>query len=144
MRAQERTHRRSVRVEYLLPDEAASAGRARGLTSRFLTHPRHRATCVTAVTAERIDDVKLVVSELVANATEHGKSGCRLRLQMTDGRVTVEVYDDNPIPPRIRPFTADGESGRGLAMVRCLAQRLDVRSVTGGGKRVRAVLALPV
>ncbi|MER8007892.1 ATP-binding protein [Streptomyces sp. SLBN-31] len=124
-----------------MSDEAASAGRARGLTSRFLTHPRHRAT---SVTAERIDDVKLVVSELVANATEHGKSGCRLRLQMTDGRVTVEVYDDNPVPPRIRPFTADGESGRGLAMVRCLAQRLDVSSVTGGGKRVRAVLALPV
>ncbi|MFD8304583.1 ATP-binding protein [Streptomyces sp. NPDC059690] len=141
MRAQERTHRRSVRVEYLLPDEAASAGRARGLTSRFLTRSRHRATWVTA---ERIDDVKLVVSELVANATEHGRSGCRLRLQVTDGRVTVEVYDDNPVPPRIRPFTAEGESGRGLAMVRCLAQRLDVRSVTGGGKRVRAVLALPV
>ena len=141
MRAQGRTHRRSVRVEYLLPDEAASAGRARGLTSRFLTHSGHRAT---RVTAERIDDVKLVVSELVANATEHGRNGCRLRLQVTDGQVTVEVYDDSPVPPRIRPFTAEGESGRGLAMVRCLAQRLDVRSVTGGGKRVRAVLALPV
>jgi hypothetical protein len=39
-------------------------------------------------------------------------------------------------------LTAEGESGRGLAMVRCLAQRFDIIPVSGGGKRVRAVLAI--
>ncbi|MFJ9543235.1 ATP-binding protein [Streptomyces sp. NPDC101225] len=138
MRAQRRTHGRSVRVEYLLLDEAASAGRARGLTSKFLARSRVR----TGAAPAEIDDVRLVVSELVANATQHGRSACRLRLHVSEERVTVEVYDDSPLPPRVRPFTADGERGRGLAMVRCLAQRLDVAAVTGGGKRVRAVLAL--
>ncbi|WP_405673594.1 ATP-binding protein [Streptomyces sp. NBC_01530] len=139
MRAHRRTQWRSVRVEYLLLDEAASARRARGLASKFLACSR---LPTAEVEAEQIDDVKLVVSELVANATRHGRSACRLRLQVSDERVTVEVYDESPLPPRVRPFTADGESGRGLAMVRCLAQHLDVMSVTGGGKRVRAVLAL--
>ncbi len=82
------------------------------------------------------------MSELVANATEHGRGECRLRIQLSDERVTVEVYDDNPAPPRVRPLTAEGESGRGLAMVRCLAHRFDVTPVTGGGKRVRAILAI--
>ncbi|MDL5204325.1 ATP-binding protein [Streptomyces sp. ALI-76-A] len=139
MRTHRRTHRRSVRVEYLLPDEAASAGRARKLTSAFLSRPRHR---MARVDAEQIDDAALIVSELVTNATRHGRSACRLRLQVSAERVTVEVYDDSPVPPRVRPLTDGGESGRGLAMVRCLAQRLDVVPVSGGGKRVRAVLAI--
>ena len=139
MRAHRRTHRRSVRVEYLLPDEAASAGQARRLTSEFLARSRHQ---LARVDAEQIDDATLIVSELVANATEHGRGECRLRLQLSDERVTVEVYDDNPTPPRVRPLTAEGESGRGLAMVRCLAHRLDVTPLTGGGKRVRAILAI--
>ncbi|MFC4465741.1 ATP-binding protein [Streptomyces xiangluensis] len=138
MRTRRRTHRRSVRVEYLLPDEAASAGRARRLTSAFLSRSRHR---MTPVDAEQIDDATLIVSELVTNATRHGRSPCRLRLQVSDERVTVEVYDDSPAHLRVRLPTADGESGRGLALVRCLAQRFDVTPVTGGGERVRAVLA---
>ncbi|MGH1553402.1 ATP-binding protein [Streptomyces sp. L7] len=52
------------------------------------------------VDEEQIDDATLIVSELVANATEHRRGECRLRLQLSDERVTVEVYDDNPTPPR--------------------------------------------
>jgi anti-sigma regulatory factor (Ser/Thr protein kinase) len=139
MRAHRRTHRRSVRVEYLLPNEIASARRARRLTSQFLARSRPP---MAQVDAGHIDDATLIVSELVANATRHGRSACRLRLQVSDERVTVVVYDGNPNQPRVRPLTAESESGRGLAMVRCLAQRLDVTPVSGGGKRVRAVLAI--
>ncbi|MFJ5306583.1 ATP-binding protein [Streptomyces sp. NPDC088350] len=126
-------------MEYLLPDEAASAGRARRLTSEFLARSRPQ---LARVDAEQIDDATLIVSELVANATEHGRGECRLRLQLSDEKVTVEVYDRSPTPPHVRPLTAEGESGRGLAMVRCLAHRLDVTPLTGGGKRVRAILAI--
>ncbi|WP_244206619.1 ATP-binding protein [Streptomyces swartbergensis] len=139
MRTHRRTHRRSVRVEYVLPEEAASAGRARRLTSEFLGRPRHR---MNRVGAGHIDDAALIVSELVTNATRHGRSACRLRLQRSDEQVTVEVYDDNPGQPRMRSVTTDSEGGRGLALVRCLAQRFDVAPVRGGGKRVRAVLAI--
>ncbi|PAZ11413.1 ATP-binding protein [Streptomyces sp. SA15] len=126
-------------MEYLLPDEAASAGRARKLTSDFLARSRPR---MTRVDAGHIDDATLIVSELVTNATRHGRSACRLRLQVSDRQVTVEVYDDNPDQPRMRPLTAESEGGRGLAMVRCLAQCFDIAPVSGGGKRVRAVLAI--
>lgn len=138
MRTRRRTHRRSVRVEYLLPDQAESAGRARKLTARFLARP---GLGVTGLDAPHIDDATLVVSELVANATRHG-GACRLCLQVSDTRVTVEVYDASPGRPRVRPLTTWGESGRGLAMVRCLAERLDVDPLGGGGNRVRAVLSL--
>ncbi|WP_245685534.1 ATP-binding protein [Streptomyces yerevanensis] len=139
MRTHRRTHRRSVRVEYLLPDEAASAGRARRLTSAFLSRSRHR---MARVDAEQIDDATLIVSELVTNATRHGRSPCRLRLEVSDERVTVEVFDDSPDQLRLRQPAVEDESGRGLAMVRCLAQRFDVTPVIGGGKRVRAILAI--
>jgi len=138
MRTRRRTHRRSVRVEYLLPDEVESAGRARRLTSRFLARPRPGTA---GLDAEHIDDATLVVSELVANATRHG-GACRLCLQVTDTRVTVEVYDSSPGRPLVRPLTTWAESGRGLAMVRCLTERLDVDRLGGGGNRVRAVLSL--
>ena len=138
MRAHRRTHRRFVRVEYLLPDDAESAGRARKLTAQLLARPERRAA---GLDAEHIGDATLIVSELVTNATRHGGT-CRLRLHASDTQVTVEVYDDSPGRPRVRPLTTWGESGRGLAMVRCLAQRLDIDPDSGGGKRVRAVLAL--
>ncbi|MER6421784.1 ATP-binding protein [Streptomyces sp. NPDC001137] len=138
MRTRRRTHRRSARVEYLLPDEAESAGRARKLTSRFLARPDRRTA---GLDAEHIGDATLIVSELVTNATRHGGS-CRLRLHVSDTQVTVEVYDGSPGRPEVRPLTTWAESGRGLAMVRCLAQRFDIDPVDGGGNRVRAVLAL--
>ena len=138
MRTHRRTHRRSAQVEYLLPDEAESAGRARQLTSRFLART-DRGT--TGLDAEHIGDATLIVSELVTNATRHGGS-CRLRLYVSDTQVTVEVYDGSPGRPGVRPLTMWGESGRGLSIVRCLAQRFDIDRVDGGGNRVRAVLAL--
>ncbi|MFG2647908.1 ATP-binding protein [Streptomyces sp. NPDC048436] len=138
MRAHKRAHRHIARVEYALPQEAASAGRARKLTSAFLTRPhRHLAE----VDSERVDDAELIVSELVANATQHGRSPCRLRLEVYDDRVTVEVHDTSPVGPRVLEPSTERDSGRGLAMVRHLAARLEVVGSGRRGKAVRAVLA---
>ncbi len=93
------------------------------------------------MTAERVDDAALVVSELVANAVEHARGGCRLRLEVSGDRVTVEVYDTSPVRPRVRRPSSERENGRGLALVRQLAHRLEVVTVRRGGKTVRAVLA---
>ncbi|WP_371749360.1 ATP-binding protein [Streptomyces sp. NBC_01283] len=138
VRAPKRVHRRVARVEYVLPQEAASAGRARKLTSAFLTRPRRH---LTEVDAERVDDATLIVSELVANATQHGRSPCRLRLQVSGDEVTVEVHDASPVGPRTLKPSTERESGRGLAMVRHLAARLEVVGSGRHGKAVRAVLA---
>ncbi len=82
-----------------------------------------------------------MVPERATNPPRHGRSPCRLPPRVPDDLVVVEVYDNNPAQPRIRALTDDGEHGRGLAMVRHLARRLDVTSAAGGGKTVRAVLA---
>ncbi|MFJ4829504.1 ATP-binding protein [Streptomyces sp. NPDC088747] len=137
MRAHERAVRQTARVEYTLPRTAVSAGRARRLTSAFLTRPR-----TDAPTADQVDDATLIASELVANAVRHGNTGCRLRLQLAHGEVTVEVHDDCPDRPSVRPLDTDSESGRGLAMVQQLANRLEIVSTGFGGKTVRAVLAV--
>lgn len=138
MRTRARTHRRSARVEYSLPRDPSSPGRARKLTSAFLARAQGRTA---GVSTDRADDAALIVSELVTNATRHGRSPCRLRLRVADDQVVVEVYDSSPAQPRIRALTDDGEHGRGLAMVRHLARHLDVTAAAGGGKTVRAILA---
>ncbi|MFB7629410.1 ATP-binding protein [Streptomyces sp. NPDC056149] len=115
-------------------DEAAHW--ARKLTETLLLHRQ-----MPALTADRVDDANLVVSELVTNATRHGRGECRLRLRAGGRRVTVEVHDDSPHWPRVRPIAELAENGRGLAIVRLLARRLSVTGDVGGGKTVRAVLA---
>ncbi|MFE0173631.1 ATP-binding protein [Streptomyces sp. NPDC059002] len=137
MRAHGRAHRLTACVEYALPPEPASAGRARKLTSAFLARSHRRKA---EVTAERVDDVTLIVSELVTNAVQHAQGGCRLRVEVAGNRVTVEVRDASPVHPRIRRSNVVRESGRGLAIVRQLAHRLEVVGTPRGGKTVRAVL----
>ncbi|WP_234434025.1 ATP-binding protein [Streptomyces rimosus] len=70
----------------------------------------------------------LVVTELVTNVTRHTRSSCWLHLAGGPG---------------LRPAQMSEESGRGLVIVRALAQKLDVRAVSGSGKIVRATLRAP-
>lgn len=89
MRASSRRSRRIARVEYTLPRKAATARLARQLTTGFLTGTR-----TPPEAADRVEEARLVVSELVTNATLHGRGRCRLRLSSGEGTVTVEVRDD--------------------------------------------------
>ncbi|MEC4018653.1 ATP-binding protein [Streptomyces sp. H27-D2] len=135
MRAHRRTRQHAARVEYTLRRDDASARWARKLTSAFL------AQGCESPPEEHVDDALLVVSELVANATRHGRSDCRLRLHVHEGLLTVEVQDDSPQRPSSPLPTETGESGRGIALVRHLSRRFEVTGAPGGGKTVRAVLA---
>ncbi|MCH6164009.1 ATP-binding protein [Streptomyces marispadix] len=135
MRASPHRTRRTARVEYTLPRRAVSACWARQLTTGFLTGSR-----TPPQAAEHVEEARLVVSELVTNAALHGQGRCRLRLSSDDGTVTVEVRDDGLRLPHVRRPGRDSESGRGIAMVRGLARRMDVTAAPGGGKTVSAVL----
>ncbi|MEV0499970.1 ATP-binding protein [Streptomyces spectabilis] len=136
MRACRRSPRRAARAEYHLPCQDDSAGLARTLTRTFLARAREDAP-----RPAEVDDAMLVVSELVANATRHGRSCCRLRLTLGRGdQLTVEVHDDNPRYPRLRAVSVSAEHGRGIALVRALSRRLSVSADAHGGKTVRAVL----
>ncbi|RLL70458.1 ATP-binding protein [Streptomyces sp. Z26] len=136
MRARPQGVRRSARVEYALPRQDVSASWARRLTAGFLAGSR-----TPPEAALRTDEATLIVSELVTNATRHGRSRCRLRLSTVAGTITIEVYDDGPGRPTALAANADWEGGRGIALVRHLSRHLDITSHATGGKTVRAVLA---
>ena len=81
----------------------------------------------SSLTAQRLDDLRLVISELVTNAVVHG-NGRTIEVRLTaDGPVVSgEVVDDGdgfPLPP---PPTLDAPGGRGLAIVGALTRQWGV------------------
>ncbi len=75
------------------------------------------------------------MSELVANAARHGRGRIRMRLEIVDERLRVEVDDDAEM---LGPSAPDS---RGLQLVDALSCAWGVRLQTGG-KTVWAELAL--
>lgn len=93
------------------------------------------------VTCPRVDDVALVVTELATNAVLHSASALpgatfTVRVeQLRCGAVEVTVTDAGaPLVPARRP-DAD-EYGRGLAIVRELAEGVTVTAAPAGGRAV--------
>ncbi|MCI3933162.1 ATP-binding protein [Streptomyces sp. AN091965] len=93
------------------------------------------------------DDAVLVVSELVANAARHGRvTGHHLWLRLAvtaNGGLLVDVSDpvtDFPGFDGGAPAAPQGEGGRGLLVVRQLAQKVGWFPRPGQGKTVRALL----
>src|SRR5205814_1065486 len=78
------------------------------------------------------------VSELVANAAEHGGGQpIRLALRRHAGPggppgITCEITDTSPAMPRPTEPGPDAERGRGLAIVAALAQSSGVRPGSAG------------
>ncbi|MFD6288071.1 ATP-binding protein [Streptomyces sp. NPDC060205] len=67
------------------------------------------------------DDMRLVVSELVSNAIEHGLGRVGLRITETADEVRIEVSDSNPAPARVSCAQDEDPRGRGLMIVASLA-----------------------
>jgi anti-sigma regulatory factor (Ser/Thr protein kinase) len=111
---------------------------------RFACHPSSAGksrlavdTLIEQVQRPLLDDVRLLVSELVANSVRHGPRSdgwpIRLRLWVSAGVVQAEVRDDGhgfgsvPIP------TTESDSGRGLFLVDRLADRWGMSDEPGTG-----------
>lgn len=89
-------------------------------------------SCADAVPPDVTDDLVLATSELVTNAIEHGVPlpvRVTVRVAADEASIAVRSYSD---PGRIRdvadwrPAPADRRSGRGLSIVKHLADRVDV------------------
>lgn len=73
-----------------------------------------------------LDDAKLVVSELVANAVAHGAGDVTVRARLEDDRLRLEVSDEGSGPPvAIAEGRTDDDdySGWGLKVVDALSVR---------------------
>jgi anti-sigma regulatory factor (Ser/Thr protein kinase) len=68
-------------------------------------------------------DAVLLASELVTNAVQHAGGPILLTATYLDATLRVEVHDTRPEPPSLRPLTATDETGRGLHLVRLVADQ---------------------
>ncbi len=92
------------------------------------------------LTEDEITDAKLVVSELVTNAYEHGQRPLHLRLRRSSHLIRVEVTDLSPRVPEVNRSSVRATRGRGMVLVERLCRQWGaVRNAVG--KTVWAVLA---
>ncbi|GAA4967833.1 ATP-binding protein [Kineococcus glutinatus] len=82
--------------------------------------------------ADVVRVVELVVSELVANAVEHGGPPVSIGVRRHGDVLRVRVADGNPTPPVPREQGAHATSGRGVALVAHLSSGWGVEPGTGG------------
>jgi anti-sigma regulatory factor (Ser/Thr protein kinase) len=98
--------------------------------------PEGRAFLHKALTswhcADRADDALLLLSETLTNAVQHAEGPVALHLHRSATALTVEVGDRSPHLPQPRPAAQDEESGRGLVLVRALADSWGVRPTDEG------------
>lgn len=96
---------------------------------------RHRvAACLDAwrVCPGDQDDIGLIVGELAANEARHGRDDMTIMVSVSPAAAHIEVVDSGG-PARSRERETDGdECGRGLDIVRCLAQSLQCHRDAAG------------
>jgi anti-sigma regulatory factor (Ser/Thr protein kinase) len=105
-------------IDVELPSTPAAPARARGALDQIADR----------LSAERMRDVRLLVSELVTNAVRHADGeAVRLVVALTGGTLRIEVHDPGRgfelKPPPDDPLRA---SGWGLVLVEELADRWGV------------------
>jgi CheY-like chemotaxis protein len=81
---------------------------------------------------ESLDAVRLLVSEVVANAVVHAGSDVKVAVQLRADAVRVAVTDHDPTMPTMRSPDVTEESGRGLALVDALSSAWGIDSIPGG------------
>ncbi len=111
-----------------------------------LSAPRLARQMVTEVMGGRggqgEDDIRLVVSELVANAVRYARTWVHVSIIVSAGMVLVEVSDDGDGYPAPRPLSPQAVYGRGLALVEALSAGWGVRA-DGQRKTVWCRVRLP-
>lgn len=100
----------------LLPNPLAAAQARAWLKSRL-----------SDWSADRVEVVQLLVSELVTNAVLHTDGSVEVTVARSSSGITVEVADRNPSKPVVKTYSRDAATGRGLHLVEALADAWGVR-----------------
>lgn len=121
---------RSCRIALRLDDADRASRRARSTIQHFYSG---------RLTAQRLADLLLLVSELVTNAIEHGARGLvTLDVSLAENHVTVTVTSPGEVrmvgaPSSWKLPSADQVTGRGLALTARLSSTVNVLSGDGLG-----------
>jgi CheY-like chemotaxis protein len=97
------------------------------LARRFVEQTLRQWRC-----GDALETVKLLVSEVVANAVVHARSEVRIAVQLRPQVVRVAVRDTDPSPPEQRAAAETDLGGRGLALVDALSSAWGIEPATGG------------
>lgn len=79
-----------------------------------------------------LDDARVVVTELAANAVVHARSAFSVSIHGDGARLRIGVRDGSRAMPEPRKPAPRGLSGRGLLLVSALASRWGVQPLTDG------------
>jgi anti-sigma regulatory factor (Ser/Thr protein kinase) len=98
------------------------------------TSPSVRAARAYTVAALRretddpalISDIELIVSELATNAVKHAGTIFEVAVHI-DGLIRIDVSDQSPLLPELRPASPTAHSGRGLHLVDAMCDRWGVK-----------------
>lgn len=85
-----------------------------------------------------VEDVRLVASELAANAVTHAQTPFRVTLSSSNGLVLLAIQDESTAAPVQSAPSVMDMSGRGLMIVGLLSQEWGTRTDGRGFKSVWA------
>ena len=89
-----------------------------------------------------VENARIVVSELVANALTHSIDVFTLTLRLAENGVLVEVWDSSDTLPVVGLPDGLSINGRGMFLVDALSKEWSVTHESEGGKTVWARIAL--
>ena len=118
-------------VSATFPADLIAARAARQFVTDGLVNTNLRPTL--------IDDARLIVTELAANAIVHARSPFSVTVHAHGSRVRLSVRDSSTVRPTVRPCDPLAATGRGLLLVGALSADWGV-VVTADGKTVWADL----
>jgi anti-sigma regulatory factor (Ser/Thr protein kinase) len=108
------------------PHEPASVPAAR----RFAT------SALRGVSADTLEAIELMVSELATNCIRHTDSGFELTITRTAGDIRIEATDGAGGRPEMRSPKPTDPSGRGLKIIDMLSAEWGVNQRATAGKTV--------
>jgi len=97
---------------------------------------------LSKMTREEDDDCQMIFSELIGNAVRHAPGGLSVSVSREGSNLELHIIDDGPgfnTDPAL-PDDIWAESGRGLFLIKELAEKLTIERLPGYGSYVRVGL----
>ncbi len=116
----------------------ADIAHARGLARGFLGQVQ--AQRGLPLSRRVMDGVQLVVSELMTNACKYAPGPCMLDLRLTEGSISITVWDSHPVLPVAKAADLGRVGQHGLEIVMAVCQGFEVYREQAGKRTTASVM----